>query len=142
MNTDIINDEDLMLKHLDVVSSDVPAKKNALITYSYNNNEKDKEYYNPKDMNIGDYIQSLAAAQFFPEPCDTFLDRDFLSLYEGEKVNVFLNAWWYIWKKNKSFSENIRPLFVAFHFNNYENVPSETRDFLRSHNIEAYFGVV
>ncbi len=149
-------DEKLMLKHLELVSNTSVEAKSAILTYSYNNNEKDKEYYNPKDMNIGDYIQSLAAAQFLPKSCDTFIDRDFVSSYQGDNVNIFLNAWWYLWKKNKSFSQNIRPLFVSFHLNNYENTSVEsleylkahqpigcrdykTRDFLLEHGIEAYF---
>lgn len=149
-------DKELMQKHFEFVCADVPASKNGVITYSYNNGEKDSEYYNPKDMNIGDYVQSLAGYQFLPKPVDAFLDRDLLSSYHGDKVNVFLNAWWYLWRKNKFFSPDFRPLFVAFHANNYENMPAETleylkthepigcrdfrtRDFLREHNIEAYF---
>lgn len=128
---------------------------NALISYVYNDGKVADGYYNPNMMNIGDYVQSVAAKQFLPK-VDGYIDRDALSEYTGTKVNLIMNAWWYMFDKNKRFSTKINPLFVSFHLNNTESVLQETldylkqnepigcrdyntRNFLLSHDIEAYF---
>ncbi len=43
-------------------------------------------------FNIGDYIQSLAAKQFFHK-IDVLIDRENLDKYTGEKVKIILNGW-------------------------------------------------
>ena len=60
-------------------------------------------------INIGDYIQALAAAQFYPH-IDGFIDRDEdLKDYDGEPCKVIMNGWnmhnpenWPPSKKNSS----------------------------------------
>ena len=130
-------------------------KYNGLMKYTYNKQTQEVGYYNPSKLNIGDYIQSLAAKQFLPH-VDQYVDRDLLSKYKGKKINLIMNAWWYIWNKNKNFSKNINPLFVSCHFNNIENISEDTllylkehepigcrdyntRNFLLNHGIKAYF---
>ena len=144
-----------MKKHIDKINSETPYKNNGLLIYTYNNNINEKEYHYPKGVNIGDYIQTLAARQFLPN-IDEFIDRDQLGIYKGNEINMIVNGWYYIWKKNKVFSKDIRPLFVAFHINNPKQISKETLDYLKKnepigcrdyqtmdfllrHNICAYF---
>lgn len=67
-------------------------------------------------FNIGDYIQSLAALQFF-ENVDIFLNREHLNEYNDEDVKVILNGWFMHEPHNWPPSNKIQPLFVAFHIN-------------------------
>ncbi len=147
------HDRILMKKHLEKVKSSEIINKYGLITYSYDN--KKIENYRPRKLNIGDYIQSVAARQFLPR-VDEYIERDSISSYNGQKVNLIMNAWWYIHDGNRTFSNNINPLFVSFHINNKNEViqntldylklhepigcrDKSTRDFLLSKGIEAYF---
>ena len=123
----------LMKKHLENIKHKVKYNKNGLLTYSYNNGENDSEYYNTNiDCvgNIGDYIQSLAAQQYFLN-IDEYIDRDLISLYNRQNINLIMNAWWFFWRKNKNLSEKINPLFVSFHINNQDNISKETMDYLK-----------
>lgn len=146
---------DTQTEHIQKLSKSIPFARNGLICYTYNNAKPEVGYYSPRKMNIGDYIQSLAARQFFSK-IDTYVDRDSLSEYKGSKINLIMNAWYFLWRKNKSFSNQFNPLFVAFHINNPEDITSETltylkqhepigcrdyqtRDFLKAHQIKAYF---
>ena len=108
--------------------------------------------------NIGDYIQALASAQFYPQ-VDGFIDREELSLYNGEQAKVIMNGWYMHNPKNWPPSDIIKPLFVAFHINSsvkeeltsplsisylrkYEPIGCRdyyTRDLLSSKGIKAYF---
>jgi len=150
-----MTDTNLKKKHLKKIENEPLYSHNGLIVYTYNDGVHEKGYYNPGVMNIGDYIQSLAARQFLPK-VDELIDRDQLGLYQGRNINMIMNAWYYIWKKNEVFSENIHPLFVAFHLNNTENISQktisylkknepigcrdyQTKKFLQEHDIEAYF---
>ena len=149
------DDLGIMQEHLSLIKKQSKCSNNALICYSYNNGEDAEGYYQPSSMNIGDYIQSLAARQFFPN-IDTYIDRDMISDYQGVPVNMIMNAWYRLWERNKRFSDKVRPLFVAFHLNNPEDITVETlnylktvepigcrdlqtRDFLKKSNIKAYF---
>lgn len=81
--------------------------KNILLSY--------QDIYN---INIGDYIQSLAARQFFNEGNETIsINRDELSLYKGNNAKVIMNGWFTYKPKTWIPSPNIVPLFVAFHLN-------------------------
>lgn len=117
--------------------------------------------YSPLDgkFNIGDYIQSLAARQFFNKFPSVWIDRDKMGLYKGEEVKVILNGWFTHIPENWPPSPAIHPLFVAFHIN--ETVKGEmlseqaiiyykqhepigcrdynTCDMLRKNGVEAYF---
>jgi len=81
--------------------------KNILLSY--------QDIYN---INIGDYIQSLAAQQYFNETEEVIsVNRDELLLYKGEKAKVIMNGWFTYKPKTWIPSDNITPLFVAFHLN-------------------------
>lgn len=67
-------------------------------------------------FNIGDYIQSLAAAQFF-DSIDVFINREELGLYNGEKIRLIMNGWFTHDPSHFPPSNNIFPLYVAFHLN-------------------------
>ena len=68
-------------------------------------------------INIGDYIQAVAAAQFLPS-VDAFIERETeLSEYEGEKIRMIMNGWYMNHPENWPPSPLIRPLFVALHIN-------------------------
>jgi hypothetical protein len=79
----------------------------------YNSNSFGLLTYSP-DVNIGDYIQSLAARQFLPK-VDVYVDREKLYKYEGEKIKLILNGWFLHNSKNWPPSDLIEPLFISFH---------------------------
>jgi hypothetical protein len=91
--------------------------KKGLLTYQPNENGI---------FNIGDYIQSLAASQFFGNEVDFFLDREGLNDYCGEKVALFMNGWFMHNPLNWPPSSRIFPKFIAFHMNSmvYEHLLS------------------
>lgn len=109
--------------------------------------------------NIGDYIQALAAARFFPGKHDGFIQREKLKEYDGEECKVIMNGWYMHNPVQWPPSGRIHPLFVAFHINATaaEELMSDesvsylkrhqpigcrdyfTRDLLLSKGIEAYF---
>lgn len=112
-----------------------------------------------KIFNIGDYIQSLAAAQFFRNKIDVYLNREELNLYFGDKVRLIMNGWFLHQPENFPPSSAIDPLFVAFHLNStayyilekkevldyfklYEPIgcrDKKTAEVLREKGIDAYF---
>ncbi len=67
-------------------------------------------------FNIGDYVQSLAAKQYFPK-VDAFINREKLGLHTGEKTKIILNGWFTHHPETWIPSESIDPLFVSFHIN-------------------------
>lgn len=72
-----------------------------------------------KIVNIGDYIQSLAAFQYLPSTCFPILiDRDTLQYYHGPKVKLLMNGWFSIKEGNKFTSEQISPLYLSIHIEN------------------------
>lgn len=87
------------------------------------------------DINIGDYVQALAASQFLPR-IDGFLDRDEdLKSYDGEKCKMIMNGWYMHDPANWPPSESIIPLFVAFHLNSTvekEMLSDESIQYLKS----------
>lgn len=115
-----------------------------------------------KQVNIGDYIQALAAAQFLPPPTQKvggFVERDELSLYDGESCRMIMNGWYMAKPENWPPSEKIHPLFVALHINSktegkmltpqsiayfkrHEPIgcrDTNTRDMLTAKGVNAYF---
>lgn len=73
-------------------------------------------YNDIKSINIGDYIQSIAAKQFSNSEI-VYVNRDELSLYDGEDAMVIMNGW-YTYKPLTCLPNNhMKPLFVAFHLN-------------------------
>lgn len=82
--------------------------KSALMVY-----KDDSGHYN-----VGDYIQSLAAKGFLPN-ADTFINREELALYKGDKAKLIMNGWFTHTKDNNWIpSPQLDTLFVAFHINN------------------------
>ena len=120
-----------------------------LMIYEYNNKIN--------IVNIGDYIQSLAALQYLPKNCKPyFVDRDTIQFYNGSKVKLIMNSWNEISKGNKYISNQIIPIFISYHISNKKGLPSiylknlgnfspigcrdtNTRDKLLKYGINAYF---
>ena len=117
------------------------------------------KFPNISGVNIGDYVQALASAQFLPH-IDGFLDRDEdLKDYDGEPCKVIMNGWYMHLPQNWPPSDLIDPLFVAFHLNSgvkkellspasisylKSHQPIGCRDLntmelLRNNGVEAYF---
>lgn len=112
-------------------------------------------------INIGDYIQSLAAKQYLPKWGDILLaernELNTISLNEPSKI--ILNGWFTYKPENWPPHRNIQPLFVAFHLNetcrsNFftpkaieymkQHEPIGCRDMntvhvMKEHGIDAYF---
>lgn len=69
-----------------------------------------------KAINIGDYIQALASAQFCGKN-SIFIEREKIDEYEGEEVKMIMNGWFMHHPEHWPPSTRIHPLFVAFHLN-------------------------
>jgi hypothetical protein len=67
-------------------------------------------------LNVGDYIQSLAAKQFLPQ-IDAYIDREAMASYDGDPIKLILNGWFTHNIDNWVPSQKIQPLFVSFHIN-------------------------
>lgn len=67
-------------------------------------------------VNIGDFIQSVAAAQFLPS-IDGFVQREKLKEYDREEAAIIMNGWYIHHVEQWPPSPKILPLFVAFHIN-------------------------
>ena len=67
-------------------------------------------------VNIGDYIQSIAARQFCSN-VPVYLNREKLNEYKGDKVKLIMNGWYMHFPENWPPSEDIVPLPVAIHIN-------------------------
>lgn len=109
-------------------------------------------------INIGDYIQSLAAKQFLNNPIQ-YVSREKLDEYKGDHLNLIMNGWFLHNPTNWPPSENIHPIFVAFHINSSalemlskkdsgeyfkKNEPIGCRDrytveLLKKEGVQAYF---
>lgn len=68
------------------------------------------------EYNAGDYIQSLAAARYLPR-IDKYINRERLSEYTGEPVQMILNGWFMHRPGNWPPSSAITPLLTSFHLN-------------------------
>ena len=68
-------------------------------------------------INIGDYIQALAAKQFVGDT-DVYIERETdLKAYDGEPVKMIMNGWYMNHTENWPPSPKIQPLYVALHIN-------------------------
>lgn len=125
--------------------------KKILFNYEY------EQYgsYNPDTVNLGDYIQFLAAAQYFGR-VDEFVDRDHLSTV---KEGAIIGNGWYSFSDDRHQlleSSSLQFLPISIHINNPEESfpqvlkslkriePIGCRDlatcaYLRKKNIDAYF---
>lgn len=67
-----------------------------------------------RHKNLGDYVQSVAAAQFAgTDP--VLLDREHLDTYKGDPVKAVMNAWFMSNPGRFPPAPSVRPLFVSFH---------------------------
>ena len=74
-------------------------------------------YYGKKAYkNIGDYIQSVAAAQYAGHDAQR-MDRENLDRYGGDPVKVVMNGWFMYNPKRFPPSDRVVPLFASFHLN-------------------------
>lgn len=81
--------------------------KEALLKYDFTD----------KGLNIGDYIQSLAAKQFLNESNPVLISREDLHKYDGEQVKMIMNGWYTMNGENFPPTEKITPLLVSHHIN-------------------------
>lgn len=85
------------------------------------------DYTYGNSVNIGDYIQSIAAMQFCKAKQTIYIERDSINKYRGKKIKVIMNAWWRINKMNMIPSNKINPLYISYHLDNPESI---TLDYL------------
>ena len=88
----------------------------------------------PIFINIGDYIQSLAALQFLPYNCiPYFVDRDSIEFYNKtkSKIIIIMNSWNIIEKGNRKVPSNIYPIYLSYHINNIKYIDSITLNNLK-----------
>ncbi|GHU58956.1 hypothetical protein FACS189444_3450 [Spirochaetia bacterium] len=83
-------------------------------------------------INIGDYIQSLAARQFIGNN-PVYVNREHLDTYRGVKIRLILNGWFMHYPENFPPADNIIPIFLSFHLNKGAN-----RILLDNKNVEYF----
>lgn len=86
-------------------------------------------------INIGDYVQALASAQFLPQ-VDGFIEREALKDYHGDSCKMIMNGWFIHDTQQWPPSDKINPLFVAFHINSQakeEMLKEESINYLKQH---------
>lgn len=86
-------------------------------------------------FNIGDYVQAIAARQFCASESYGYVDRELLNKYEGDKTKVIMNGW-FMFTDNWPPSDQIDPLFVAFHINSSADeilLSKESIEYLKKH---------
>lgn len=86
-------------------------------------------------VNIGDYIQAVAASQFL-DKIDVYIERERMNSYRGENVKMIMNGWYMHQPQNWPPSDLIHPLFVAFHINSSakkQMLSDESIAYLKSH---------
>lgn len=98
--------------------------KNGLLTYKLKGVEK---------FNIGDYIQSLAASQFFNDNIDVFINRGEIGTYSGDKIRLICNGWFKYDMETWPPTDDITPLFISFHINSVAK-----KDLLNKKSIEYF----
>ena len=112
-----------------------------------------------KYKNIGDYIQSIAARQFYPR-IDGYVDREDLYNLQAENnkpIKIIMNGCYLMYPEKWPPSNNIIPLFVSTHFFPFKiekilekkeylgkHSPigcrdSGTMNYLRNEGVECYF---
>lgn len=96
--------------------------RDGLLIYEPNNNL----------INIGDYIQSLAARQFLNSPIK-YVSRENLNEYNEDVLRLIMNGWFLHNTENWPPSDKIAPTFVAFHIN------SSALEILNKNNSIDYF---
>jgi len=109
-------------------------KNYGVLCYNYKHIINKNSSYTPNDVNLGDYIQSLAAWQYLPKNYKpVFIDRDSLKYYNEENVTMIMNGWYFLNENNDYFSDNINPIFVSFHISNTNDINNSTVEYLKKH---------
>lgn len=122
--------------------------RKALLTYHY-------PQYDAGAANLGDFIQSLAARQFYPK-VDCLMDRDAMAQV-SEPCKAIVNGWYQL-DDEYHHSMLIQPKALSIHICNPKDFNKQvktlerwaefgpigcrdekTAEFLRSHGFEAYF---
>ena len=129
----------------------------AHLVYSYNFRN---ENYQPKNVNLGDYIQTMAADAFLPH-VDVEVDRDQLSTPLNERTKLIANSWYCLNDNWHLFSPQLDVLLISMHVgqlscrnpiqkvlervNEFAKVrpvgcrDNYTLEFFQKHKIPAYF---
>ncbi|MBO4662303.1 MAG: polysaccharide pyruvyl transferase family protein [Bacteroidaceae bacterium] len=87
------------------------------------------------EVNIGDYIQALAASQFLPDR-NGFVEREELKSYTGKPCKIIMNGWFMHNPEEWPPAPQISPLFIAFHINSLAQAQLLSRqslDYLKMH---------
>ena len=85
-------------------------------------------------LNLGDDIQSVAAAQFLPTATPLLMDRDHLSRYKDEgDVRLIMAGWFKHYTDDWPPPPNIKPLFVGFHAGESAIVDPKHADYYRQY---------
>ena len=71
----------------------------------------------PNSNNLGDFIQSIAAAEWMKPKSPVALNREELHNYEGPQAKLVMNGWFMDQPANWPPSASIEPLFISFHLN-------------------------
>lgn len=128
-------------------------EKFALLVYDFSKLKLEAN----NEVNIGDYVQSLAAKQFLPK-VDVFIERENLQVNLPDTYKCIMNGW-YMHGSKWPPSNNIQPLFVSFHINSKAEhvlLSQSSIDYLKQHepigcrdirtmnllkerNVDAYF---
>ena len=128
------NDLEKILSLFEAYPKNLKHKYNEFGLYKYDYNIPNNCGYEPDSINIGDYIQSLAAKQYLPDTqIPVLIDRDKIAYYNGQNIDLIANAWYWIHDGNIRFSDKINPLLVAVHLNNLYTIPKETLNYLKQH---------
>lgn len=113
--------------------------------------------YVDSTTNLGDYIQTLAqieALKKFNITSDIFVDRENLSNYDKDPINLVMSGWYMHNHCHFPPSKKINPIFISVHINKeilikrhhsylkrYQPIgcrDSNTRNWLKKHGIKAY----
>ncbi|WP_343486901.1 polysaccharide pyruvyl transferase family protein [Allomuricauda sp. d1] len=83
-------------------------------------------------VNIGDYVQSLAAAQYLPK-VDFYVERDKLNRSDYEEAKLILNGWHTYRPENWPPNPNLDVKIISFHLN-----PRFSKAFFANPNTVSY----
>lgn len=128
-------------------------KENLVLVYDY----KHYSGYQPNSVNLGDYIQSIAAMQFY-EKIDSFIDRDSYSSYGGKNKARLIANGWYCLNDCHIFNPLLEPLLISVNISSVSKKANlneilknwkqfqpigcrdkKTLNFLQSNGVESYF---
>lgn len=77
-------------------------------------------YNDIHSVNVGDYVQSIAAKSFVGDGTHSqiiYHSRDELREYTGHEAKIIMNGWFTYKPDNFPPSSSLQPLFVSFHLN-------------------------